>query len=105
MRIQRGALVAPKGGCLAVIRVGLIALFILAVPIGLIATNIRVAVSEQPVYDYSVKHYDAPAVSNIPESELLRANGQIHRYLTAKDPPPLAIDVTNRSGVSGPLFT
>jgi len=63
------------------------------------------AVSEQRVYDYSVKTYDAAAVSSIPESELLQANGQIHRYLTTQDPPPLAIDVTNRRGVSGPLFT
>jgi len=90
---------------LAVIRAGLIALFVLVVPIALIATNIRVAVSEQRVYDYSVKHYDAAAVSNVPESELLRANGQIHEYLTTQDPPPLAIKVTNNREVSGPLFT
>ena len=95
----------PKGGFLAAIRAGLIALFVLAVPVALIATNIRIAVSEQRVYDYAVSTYDAAAVSGIPESELLRANRQIHRYLTIQDPPPLAIDVTNRPGVSGPLFT
>jgi len=95
----------PKGGFLAAIRAGLIALFVLADPVALIATNIRIAVSEQRVYDYAVSTYDAAAVSGIPESELLRANRQIHRYLTIQDPPPLAIDVTNRPGVSGPLFT
>jgi integral membrane protein (TIGR01906 family) len=90
---------------LAAIRAGLIALFVLSIPVALIATNIRVAVSEQRVYDYSVKTYDASAISGIPESELLRANDKIHRYLTAQDPPPLAVEVTNRRGVNGPLFT
>jgi len=90
---------------LAVIRAGIIALFVLAIPVALIATNIRVAVSEQRVYDYSVQHYDAAAVSSVPESELLRANGEIHRYLTADETQPLAINVTNSRGVSGPLFT
>src|SRR5438093_4225322 len=105
MGIQPGAQRCPKGGCLAVIRAGLIILFMLAIAIALIATNIRVAVSEQRVYDYSVKHYDAAAISNIPESELLRANGEIHRYLTAAEEAPLAIAVRNSRGASGPLFT
>ena len=100
-RVPRGA----EGGYLAVIRAAIIALFILAIPVALIATNIRVAVSEQRVYDYSVKTYDAASRSGIPESELLRANGEIHRFLTAQDPPPLAINVTNSRGVSGSLFT
>ncbi len=90
---------------MAIIRAVTIGLFILAIPVALIATNIRVAVSEQRVYDYSVKRYDAAAGSNIPESELLRANGEIHRYLTAEDQKPLAINVTNSRGVSGSLFT
>jgi len=80
-------------------------MFILAIPIALIATNIRVSISEQRVYDYSVKHYDAAEVSNIPEPELLRANEEIHRYLTAQGPAPLAVNVTNARGVRGPLFT
>jgi integral membrane protein (TIGR01906 family) len=90
---------------LALVRALTIGFFILAIPVALIATNIRVAVSEQGVYDYSVKNYDGAADSGIPESELLRANGEIHRYLTAEDARPLAINVTNVRGVSGPLFT
>ena len=54
-----------------------IALFIAAIPVALIATNIRVAISEQKVYDYSVREHNAAEVSGIPKSELLRANGEI----------------------------
>ena len=82
-----------------------IALFILAIPVALITTNIRIAVSEQRVYDYSVRTYGAAAASGIPEAELLRANGEINRYLTSEDPGPLAIEVSNSRGVSGPLFS
>ncbi|TMG06244.1 MAG: TIGR01906 family membrane protein [Chloroflexi bacterium] len=105
MRIQHVPRPCRKGGNLAVLRAVITGLFILAIPVSLIATNIRVAVSEQRVYDYSVKTYDAASRSGIPESELIQANGEIHHYLTAEDPPPLAINVTNSRGVSGSLFT
>ena len=82
-----------------------IGLFILAIPVALITTNIRVAVSEQRVYDYSVQTYDASAASGIPEDELLRANGEIKHYLTSEDPGPLSINVRNNRGVNGALFT
>ncbi len=86
-------------------RVLIIALFILAIPVALITTNIRIAVSEQRVYDYSIRTYGAAAASGIPEAELLKANGEIKRYLTEEDPGPLAIKVRNSRGVSGPLFS
>ena len=71
----------------------------------MITTNIRVAVSEKPVYDYAVRNYGAEAASAIPQSELLRANGEIHRYLTADSAAPLAIDVRNQEGETVPLFS
>lgn len=86
-------------------RVLVIILFILAIPVALITTNIRVAISEKAVYDYSVRNYDAAAVSGIPEAELLRANGEIQHYLTADDPGPLAVKVTNSRSVTEPLFS
>ncbi|MDO8616588.1 MAG: TIGR01906 family membrane protein [Dehalococcoidia bacterium] len=82
-----------------------IGLFILAVPLALITTNIRLAVSETAVYDYSVRTYDAAAVSGIPEDELLRANGRIQRYLTHDDAGPLAIQVRDSAGRTAPLFS
>ena len=40
--------------------------FILVVPLALITTNIRVAISEKPVYDYAVRHYGAQEASASP---------------------------------------
>ena len=79
-------------------RILTIALFIAAIPIALIATNIRIAISEQSVYDYSVREYNAAEVSDIPESELLRANGEIKEYLAAEHAAELAIKVRNDRG-------
>jgi integral membrane protein (TIGR01906 family) len=90
---------------LGLIRSLAIGLFILAIPLALITTNIRVAISEQPVYDYAVRHYGAEAASGIPEPELLRANSEIHRYLTTGVGGVLAIDVQNQDGETGPLFS
>ncbi len=76
----------------------------LALPVTLVATNIRFAASEVRVYDYSVREYNAAAVSRIPESELLRANRELLSYFTADDPAPLNIVVTNTNGEQDTLF-
>jgi integral membrane protein (TIGR01906 family) len=86
------------------LRIVLIAAFIALVPIALITTTIRVAISEHSVYDYAVRHYGAEQASGIPQSELLRANGEIRNYLVAGDAGPLAPRVTNSSGETGSLF-
>lgn len=80
-----------------------IGLFIISIPVALITTNIRVAVSEKSVYDYSVRTFDAEEASGIPEAELIRANGEIHDYVTGGD-GPLAITVTNVAGERESLF-
>jgi integral membrane protein (TIGR01906 family) len=82
-----------------------VALFILAIPLALIATNIRVAVSEHEVYDYAVREYGAAEVSGIPESELIRANGEIRDYLTSGDSGLLAINVRTEKDSTIPLFS
>ncbi len=76
----------------------------LALPVALVATNIRFVASEVRVYDYSVREYIAAAVSRIQESELLRANRELVSYFTADDPGPLHIVVTNTNGEEGTLF-
>lgn len=81
-----------------------IGVFILAVPVALITTNIRVAISEQSVYDYSVRKYHAADVSGVPESELIRANSELGRYLTTDEPGQLTIDVRNGQGQTAALF-
>lgn len=78
--------------------------FILAVPLALITTNVRLAISEQPVYDYAVRHYGAEDASGIPEPELLRANGQIHDYLVHNRSGALSITVLDQDGQPAPLF-
>jgi len=83
----------------------LAAALILMIPVALITTNIRVVISEQETYDHSVREYNAHRASGIPESELLRANNEIRRYLVSEDAGPLAIEVTNKSGQAENLFS
>jgi len=90
---------------LGLFRVLIIAAFIAAIPVALITTNVRVAISEQRVYDYSVREYGAAEPSGIPESELIRANGEIKKYLTHENTGGLAIEVTNERGATVPLFS
>jgi integral membrane protein (TIGR01906 family) len=80
------------------------ALLVLAIPVTLVATNIRFAASEARVYDYSVREYNAAAAARIPESELIRANRELVSYFTAEDPGPLHIVVTNTNGDDEALF-
>jgi integral membrane protein (TIGR01906 family) len=89
---------------LGLTQIFIIGAFIVLLPVALITTTIRVAVSEQSVYDYSVKRYDAHLLSGIPEEELLRANGGIHQYLTGEYRGPLSITVQYKDGTTGPLF-
>ena len=79
-------------------------LLVVALPVALIATNIRFAASETRVYDYSVREYDAAAASHIPESELIRANRELVDYFKTEDPEPLHISVTNTNGNKESLF-
>ncbi len=78
--------------------------FILALPVALITTNIRISISEKGVYDYAVENYGAEQASGIPESELLRANGEIHDYLVNQRSGALSPTVTNNNGEAEALF-
>jgi integral membrane protein (TIGR01906 family) len=80
------------------------ALLVLAIPVVLVATNVRFAASEVRVYDYSVREYNAAAAARIPESELIRANRELVSYFTADDPGPLHIVVTNTNREDEALF-
>ena len=93
-----------RGRPLGLFRSLAIGLFIFSIPLALLATNIRVAISEKAVYDYSVRSYDAAGVSGIPESELVRANGEIVRYLRGTTTGPLSIAVEDDNGQQVQLF-
>jgi integral membrane protein (TIGR01906 family) len=91
----------PERGLLRTIVIGI---FVLALPIALVTTVIRVTISEQAVYDYGVRNYNAERTTGIPESELIRANGDIRDYLVRDKTPPLAPQVTNSDGERVSLF-
>ncbi|MEE8347562.1 MAG: TIGR01906 family membrane protein [Dehalococcoidia bacterium] len=80
-------------------------ILVLAIPVALVATNIRFAVSDVRVYDYSVREYNAAAAADIPESELISANRDLRSYLTSGDAGPLHIVVTNAGGEKEDLFS
>jgi integral membrane protein (TIGR01906 family) len=93
-----------KEAALGLFRALIIALFILAVPVALVTTNIRIAISEKAVYDYAVRNYGAEKASGISEAELIRANGEIRDYLVNQPDGALSPTVTNLDGDEEVLF-
>lgn len=89
---------------LGLVRALIIAVFILVIPVTLITTTVRVAISEKAVYDYAVRHYGAEEASGIGESELIRSNREIRDYLVQQRTGALSPTVTNRNGESEVLF-
>jgi integral membrane protein (TIGR01906 family) len=58
-------------------------LFILALPVALITTNVRYVANEPRVYTYAVDQFDAVRTTGIEREELLRAGGEIRRYFNS----------------------
>jgi integral membrane protein (TIGR01906 family) len=56
------------------------ALFILAVPVFIVLSNVRIAAMEPRVYQYSFEEYDVPAASGIPREQLDFAARDMVRY-------------------------
>lgn len=63
-----------------IIRWAAAALFILAVPVLLVLTNVRIATLEPRVYQYSFRQYDVPRAAGIDRAELDRAAEDITLY-------------------------
>jgi integral membrane protein (TIGR01906 family) len=55
-------------------------LFIIAIPLVLIGTNVRYMANEGRIYEYAFDQYDAPASTGIARSELVRASGELRNY-------------------------
>jgi integral membrane protein (TIGR01906 family) len=68
-------------------------LFIIALPIALITTNVRIAVNEPRVYQYAIDEYDAPATTGIARPELLRASGELRAYFNRGGDDPIFVRV------------
>ena len=78
-RADRGG-VSTREVWLAVVRHIAALLFIIALPIALITTNVRIAANEPRVYQYAADHYDTPQTTGIAREELLRASGELRDY-------------------------
>ena len=83
-------------------RWGATALFIVAVPVFLVLTNVRVATVEPRVHEYAFARYDAVESTGVDRIQLDRAAREIIRYFR-NDEDTLAIQVTV-DGVEKPLF-
>jgi integral membrane protein (TIGR01906 family) len=55
-------------------------LFIIAVPVALVTTNVRIAANEPWVYKYATDHYHTTRTTGIERDELLRASGEMRDY-------------------------
>ena len=60
-------------------------LFIVALPVALITTTVRVVLNEPRLYEYATDHYDTTATTGIERSELLRASGELRDYFNNSD--------------------
>jgi integral membrane protein (TIGR01906 family) len=84
-------------GLLGLVRQVAALLFIIALPVALITTNIRIAVNEPRVYEYATDNYHTTATTGLPRSELLRASAEIRRYFN-NDDERLSIRVREEGG-------
>jgi len=78
-------------------------LFIIAVPIFLVLSNVRIAAMEPRVYGYSFSHYDVETVTGIDRAQLDRAAAEMIRYF--QDDEPLLTTHVRLNGEEQPLFT
>ena len=84
-------------------RWGATALFLVAVPLFLVLTNVRIAAVEPRIHEYSFSQYDAVASTGIDRVQLDRAAREIIRYFR-NDEELLAIRVSV-DGAEEPLFS
>ena len=77
-------------------------IFVLAVPVALVTSNIRFLANEPRVYRYAVDEYDAVRTTGIERAELLRGGAELRRYFN-NDQETLSIRV-QRDGRDVNLF-
>lgn len=77
-------------------------LFVIALPIALITTNVRIAVNEPRVYQYAIDHYGAVKTTGIDRVQLLDAGAELREYFN-NDEREIFIRV-ERNGQSTSLY-
>lgn len=55
-------------------------LFIVALPVALVTTSVRVVINAPQLYEYATDHYNTTETTGIERSELLRASGELRDY-------------------------
>jgi len=78
-------------------------LFIVALPVALVTTNVRIIANEPRLYQYATDHYHTTETTGIPRSELLRASGELRSYFN-NDADTIFVRVTNDQGEPESLF-
>ena len=78
-------------------------LFIVALPVALVSTNIRIVANEPRVYQYATDHFHTTQTTGVPRSELLRASSDLRAYFNNSD-DTIFVRVTNSNGEAISLF-
>jgi integral membrane protein (TIGR01906 family) len=78
-------------------------LFIVAVPIALVTTNVRIVANEPRVYEYATDHYDTTETTGIDRDELLRASRELRDYFNNGE-DTIFVQVTTQDGQLISLF-
>ena len=73
-------LLRGEGAAAAVFRFLLVTLFVVGVPVFLLASNVRWVINAPFLYSYGFDRYDIPSYTGIERGELLSAAGQIRSY-------------------------
>ena len=68
-------------------------LFIIALPVAIVTTTVRIVVNEPRVYEYATDHYNTPARTGIERAELLRASGEVREYFNSDGTEPIFVRV------------
>ena len=78
-------------------------LFVLAIPLLLIAASVRVVAGEMALYEYQFAKYNTSARTNLPPAELTKTARAFIDYFDSDD-EWLAVTVTDRTGRTFALF-
>ena len=79
--------------------------FILAVPVALVTTTIRIVFNEPRVYEYAIDEYNAVQTTGFARAELLRAGNELREYLNSSgEDRQLRIQVVRDNHIE-PLYT
>ena len=82
------------------------AAFVVCVPVLLVLTNVRIAATEERVFDYGFSAYNVPAVTGLERAQMDAAAHEIVRYFTSGDSNSLLdIRVQTPTGSAQPLYS